>query len=345
MSMYQKHMSADKHSHPAHGHFLLCLSSCRALLLLGRNLFRSGARVGWAALLMLLLATTGHAGTAPAHSPDAGWAPLIERLAADGFSREHVESLFARLGKSYSSAPMGHKIRAMYNRKFAPPKAAASSRSKASKTPPIYPGVLVPANLKRARTFLERYHYSLARMEKRFGVPREIAVGLMLVETRLGSYLGKEHAFLNLASLAASDSLDKLRPELAGLKLTAKRKTWACKRIESKSSWAYAELKALITYCDSNELDPVSMPGSIYGAVGICQFMPSNILRFGVDGNGDGKVNLFHVQDAVHSLANYLKFHGWKSGLPRTSQNKVLRHYNNSRTYANTILAVADALR
>jgi membrane-bound lytic murein transglycosylase B len=87
------------------------------------------------------------------------------------------------------------------------------------------------------------------------------------------------------------------------------------------------------------------MPGSIYGAVGICQFMPSNILRFGVDGDGDGTVNLFHASDAMHSLANYLKYHGWKPGLSREKQNRVLRHYNNSATYANTILAVADALR
>ncbi|MFV0350351.1 MAG: lytic murein transglycosylase [Halodesulfovibrio sp.] len=275
---------------------------------------------------------------------DEGWNHLVEKLVADGFDRTYVESLFGRVENPYSAGPMGHKMRALFTTKFAPRKQEPKKTKKAP-APAIYSGVLVPENMRRARTFLETHSDSLRAMEKRFGVPKEIAVGLMLVETRLGNYLGKEQAFRNLACLAASDTLESVRPHLSGLQITNDRAKWLSKRIVDKSTWAYDELKALITYSSQSGLDPVTMPGSIYGAVGICQFMPSNILRFGVDGDGDGTVNLFHASDAMHSLANYLKFHGWKPGLSREKQNRVLRHYNNSATYANTILAVADALR
>lgn len=287
-----------------------------------------------------------HSGTAQVleKGVDEGWHALVDRLEADGFERPYVESLFQRVENPYSAGPMGHKIRALFKTKYTPRKPAAK-KSVTAQTPSVYPGVLVPENMRKARTFLQDHRTSLRLMEKRFGVPKEVAVGLMLVETRLGNFLGKEQAFRNLACLAASDSLDRIRPQLDGLKITQERAQWLSKRIDDKSSWAYAELKALITYSQRSGLDPVSMPGSIYGAVGICQFMPSNIIRFGVDGDGDGKVNLFHAQDAMHSLANYLKYHGWKPGLSRAKQTKVLRHYNNSSTYANTILAVADALR
>lgn len=333
MPPYQNNMIRDKYSCAANLPFGLVAALCFALLLCFA--FPAGA---------------GPVPPVASQEPvrvivreDVAWVILVNRLVADGFDKAQVEDLFNRMEGNYSSGPMEHKLRALFTRKFAPPVPLPVGKKKAP--PSVYPGVLVPENLKRAKAFLLENRIVLRRMEKRFGVPKEVAVGLMLVETRLGNFLGKEQAFYNLACLAASDSLQRMLPQLSDLKFTEKREMWLAQRLEDKSSWAYAELKALITYSDQNGLDPLTMPGSIYGAVGICQFMPSNILRFGVDGDGDGKVNLFHVQDAIHSLANYLKFHGWKPGITRASQNKVLRHYNNSATYANTILAVADALR
>ena len=79
--------------------------------------------------------------------------------------------------------------------------------------------------------------------------------------------------------------------------------------------------------------------------MGLCQFMPSNISRYGVDGNADGVIDLFTVDDAVASLSNYLRRNGWRSGLSVTQQTRVLRTYNAMDIYAHTILALARTIR
>ncbi len=117
------------------------------------------------------------------------------------------------------------------------------------------------------------------------------------------------------------------------------------KKIKKKSKWAYNELKALIDYCKRYDLDPVSINGSVFGAIGLCQFMPSNILRFGVDADRDGRIDLFTKSDALASMANYLKSYGWREGLTPKEQEAVILRYNYSRPYARTVLTVAQRLR
>ena len=73
--------------------------------------------------------------------------------------------------------------------------------------------------------------------------------------------------------------------------------------------------------------------------------MPSNISRYGLDGNGDGIIDLFSVDDAVASLSNYLRRNGWKKGMTVTQQTRVLRSYNAMDIYAHTILALAKTIR
>jgi membrane-bound lytic murein transglycosylase B len=73
--------------------------------------------------------------------------------------------------------------------------------------------------------------------------------------------------------------------------------------------------------------------------------MPSNILWLGEDGNQDGSVNLFHHEDAIASIANYLKHYGWKRGLSREQAYKVVYHYNHSKYYVNTVLDIADKIK
>ncbi|GFM36968.1 hypothetical protein DSM19430T_16520 [Desulfovibrio psychrotolerans] len=271
------------------------------------------------------------------------WQPLVDRLVADGFDRGSLNDLFYRMGHAYSPHAMGHKMRALFRRKFYPPPPLPPGEP--APAPAVYEWVLEEATLQRARDFMQEHDALLRGAEARFGVPKEVAVGLLLVETRLGTYLGKEMALRNLASLAATDSLVLLAPEMEGLTMTPDRSQWLEVRMGQKSRWAYAELKALLSHAADNEVDPVSMPGSVYGAIGICQFMPSNIPHYGVDGDGDGRVDLFNLHDAVHSLAHFLKSHGWKKGMDRAGQHSVLKRYNNSNIYANSILAVADALR
>ena len=92
-------------------------------------------------------------------------------------------------------------------------------------------------------------------------------------------------------------------------------------------------------------MDPYDIIGSYAGALGIAQFMPSNILILGEDGNRDGSVNLFHHEDAIASIANYLRHYGWKPGISREEAEKVVYHYNHSSYYVNTVLNITEKLK
>ncbi|MBW2644506.1 MAG: lytic murein transglycosylase [Deltaproteobacteria bacterium] len=114
---------------------------------------------------------------------------------------------------------------------------------------------------------------------------------------------------------------------------------------QRKSKWAYNELKAFLTYTTREKIDPVRIYGSYAGAMGIAQFMPSNILAFAKDGNNDGHVNLFNHADAIISIANYLKHYGWYNGINKKGMYKAIYHYNHSRQYVDTVLEVAERLK
>ena len=78
--------------------------------------------------------------------------------------------------------------------------------------------------------------------------------------------------------------------------------------------------------------------------MGISQFMPSNILLFGQDGDQDGTVDLFVHADAIMSIAKYLKNYGWYPGIDREKAGKVVFHYNHSQYYVDAVLKIRDLL-
>jgi membrane-bound lytic murein transglycosylase B len=112
-----------------------------------------------------------------------------------------------------------------------------------------------------------------------------------------------------------------------------------------RADWAYNETRALVKYMLKSGLAPDRFPGSIYGAIGLCQFMPSNIETYGADGSDDGVIDLFDIMDATMSLSRYLARHGWKPGISRAQQHKCLMAYNHAAIYANTILALSDMVK
>ncbi len=127
--------------------------------------------------------------------------------------------------------------------------------------------------------------------------------------------------------------------------MTKGRRRWLKRRTAQKAGWAYGECKALLTYAQQARRDPLGIPGSFYGAIGIAQFMPSQALRHGVDGNRDGVVDLFVMEDALFSMGNYLRSNGWRGSMrSRRKQRRAIYNYNHSRIYVNTVLAVADYL-
>jgi membrane-bound lytic murein transglycosylase B len=73
--------------------------------------------------------------------------------------------------------------------------------------------------------------------------------------------------------------------------------------------------------------------------------MPSQISAYGVDADRDGHINLFSEDDALYSVANYLRAHGWTCGISAKRQYRVILAYNHSNIYANTVLGVAGKLK
>jgi membrane-bound lytic murein transglycosylase B len=266
------------------------------------------------------------------------WAPLVRRLEADGFERSRTEALFARPEVRFDPQVMARKMNALLDLKLSEgqPKAEA---------PELYLRYLNPFLLMQARSFLDAQRAALREARLRYDVPEEILVALLLVETRLGRNVGSKGALATLASMALAGDFALVAPHIERRDLPPRLALWLRWRTAQKSAWAYKELTALLIYAKNAGFDPASIPSSVYGAIGICQFMPSNALRYGVDLDGDGRVDLFSAADALLSTARFLKANGWAAELSRERQLAVLYRYNHSHAYTRTILAVADRLR
>ena len=280
-------------------------------------------------------------GPAPAQSAKLRpyWEDLRLRLARDGVAGPRVDALLATLGERTQS-PMGRKMRQLYTSKFMP-------KPKPSEVPKHYKGVLAEANAQKCRDYLAAHGAAFARAEAAFGVPREIAVSLLFVETRLGAVLGdvKENAFQTLASMAESRRFEDISEWHARMPGCEQQRAWFDETMPKRADWAYNETKALVKYMLKSGLAPDRFPGSIYGAIGLCQFMPSNIETYGADGSGDAVIDLFDIDDATMSLSRYLAKHGWKPGISRAQQHRCLMAYNHAEIYANTILALSDMVK
>ena len=276
------------------------------------------------------------------------WQTLSLRLQRDGLDARRTGALFARLDLPPSHIPMGTKVRELYTSAFLPkPKVrpAKSFETKLGIPGPWFKGVVTVQNAKTCREFINKHAVAFARAELTYGVPSEVAAALLFVETRLGGYLGKHNAFYMLASMSVVREPEDIPEYTEKLRGAQEHFPWIREKMEIKGEWAYKELKALLTYCYANNIDPLQVKGSVYGAIGLCQFMPSNLPRYAVDGNKDGIIDLFNVDDAVASLSNYLHKNGWKSGMSVARQTKVLRSYNAMDIYAHTILALAKTIR
>lgn len=271
---------------------------------------------------------------------DPSWHTLMKRMDADGLYNKDTERWFSTIPQCYSEKPMGSKISTLFRSRF------MTTEEERQKTPPtpIYKSVLVQSTVERCAEFTRKNSKLLSRVEKRYSVPKEVIVALMMVETRLGEYMGSASPLWSLSCMAAADEPTRVKEYLDDLPVLEEHELWLKSTLKARSDWAYKELVALIEHSRRNRVNPLSIQGSIFGAIGLCQFMPSNIYKFGVDGNKDGKIDLFNLADAAHSAANYLSKHGWKRGITQPQKVAVLKRYNNSAAYANTILNLADEI-
>lgn len=279
--------------------------------------------------------------SAPLTVPEV-WRPLLARLAAEGISGPDVDMMFIALGEQATQDPMGRKVRELYTKTFLrkPPDPNAPKVPRLR----LYKGVVTPENAQTCRNFIAQNIAAFTRAQQRYGVPPETAAALLFVETRLGTSMGKERALYTLASMARSDTPDTIIDWLPQLPDYTLHLDWMQELMPKRAEWAYKELKALVVHLRTQGIEAATVPGSIYGAVGMCQFMPSNLIPYGADGDDDGVIDLFTVPDAVESLSNYLSKHGWKAGSTRAAQHAVLKTYNRVDIYANTIMALADLI-
>jgi membrane-bound lytic murein transglycosylase B len=181
-----------------------------------------------------------------------------------------------------------------------------------------YAQFLEKYSVDRTISYLKTHRKSLEKMEGHFRVSAPVVVAILSVETSCGRYMGKFETVnilvtqtLSLEPVIYRQIYDYI-PVKEKSNLTPQR---VRKRLEQKSARAYPELKALLIYSKDHGVDPFLVKGSIEGAIGLPQFLPSNIKRYGFDGNGDGKIDLFQHED-----------------------------YNQSDYYANTVLKLAELL-
>ncbi len=148
-----------------------------------------------------------------------------------------------------------------------------------------------PGIIRNGVKFWGQHHETLARAEEEFGVPAHLIVGVLGVETRYGGYMGKNPVINALATFAFN--------------------------YPKRERFFTSELEAFLLMAREEKRDPYSYLGSYAGAMGMPQFMPSNYRKLAVDFDRDGKKDIWHTPaDAIGSIANYLRHHGWRSGKP-----------------------------
>lgn len=147
---------------------------------------------------------------------------------------------------------------------------------------------ITPDNVQNGVVFWNQYQDALNRAWQVYGVPPEIIVGIIGVETRWGRVMGKTRIIDALATLA----FDYPR----------------------RADYFAGELETFLLMSRTEGDDPLELRGSFAGAMGYGQFMPSSFKSYAVDFNGDGHINLWDPVDAIGSVANYFKAHGWVKG-------------------------------
>jgi len=267
------------------------------------------------------------------------WQPIKERLVAEGFDKSNIDALFRRADIKFDASVMARKINALLSSRL------RASATNALSLPQPLERYLNPILLAGAYAYLRENSEILQRMEHECGVSEDVVVAVFLVETKLGRTTGETTAFTVLANMALAGDFSLIENSLKYENNDDEIRQWLVGKTLKKGEWAFREFKALLSYAEKASVDPVSIPASFYGAIGLCQFMPTSALSYGKDGNGDGVVDLFNESDALFSIANFLREHGWKNSLPRKKQLKVIYAYNHSMNYALTILAVADRLQ
>jgi membrane-bound lytic murein transglycosylase B len=209
-----------------------------------------------------------------------------------------------------------------------------------------YSRFLHKQSVTHAKKFLQSESAFLTQVEARYQVEKEVIVSILLIESSFGANTGNNTVFNVFFTLAQATDPEILQTTYQRLKEQYPQlsREEIELRAEKKSQWAYQELKNLLTIARRENLDVLNIKGSWAGAFGIAQFLPSSYLQYGVDGNKDRKVRLYNRYDSIESVANYLKEKGWKEGLTEKKKRTIIRQYNNSTPYIDTVLKLSQKI-
>lgn len=158
-----------------------------------------------------------------------------------------------------------------------------------------------------------------ASLEAAYGVPAAVIVAIHGMETGFGNFMGDANVLSAISTLA-----------------------YDCRRSDFFSEHALAALKLV----DRGSLSPNTV-GAMHGEVGHTQFLPGNVLRFGVDGDGNGVVDLTNLTDSLASTANFLRQKGWQPGVGYQEGQPnfaVIQQWNAAGVYQKAIAIMAGRI-
>lgn len=172
------------------------------------------------------------------------------------------------------------------------------------------------AIISRGKKLKQQNAALLAGIEARYGVPAGPLLAIWGMETGFGGFLGKEHTLSAVATLA-----------------------YDCRRSDFFTDQLYAALQLV----ERGYLAPGAM-GAAHGEIGQTQFLPANVLKYGVDGDGNGRVDMVRSKaDALASTANFLRGHGWRAGAgyqPGEGNFGAIQGWNAASVYQNAIAII-----
>lgn len=175
-----------------------------------------------------------------------------------------------------------------------------------------------PVRIKAGVAFWDRHQDTIRAASEKYGVPEEIIVGIIGVETIYGRNTGSYQTVSALATLAFD------YPRRAAL--------------------FRSELEQLLLMAREQHRDPLDYQGSYAGALGLPQFLPSSVRNYAVDFDGNGQIDLLgSPADAIGSVARYMQMHGWESGAPVARRARIAPDANLSELLANDITPAFDA--
>ena len=232
---------------------------------------------------------------------------VSDQLVADGvYDENELQSLFAKVNLK--------------------PKVVEAFKKPAEKlTWAKYKGLFITNKvIKNGVDFWREHQQILSKASEQFGVPEEIIVAILGVETRYGKSMGS-HAVINSLSTLSID-------------------------FERRKEFFQTELSSFLKLAKSDGIDPLTTQGSYAGAMGIPQFIASSYQAYAIDFDGDGKRDLINsYTDAIGSVANYFKLHKWITAAPiKTSVGKITaeqyaRFKQTERSAQHTVAEIVDS--